>query len=116
MARVSMLANYARTMRVRAVIEYPQSVVDVQRMLGNARRSSRPVCLQGAALSYGDSALPLDEGVVISLTKMNRVLETNFAEKWVRVEAGVSLGEILSRSLPHRLILPVVPGEHRVTV
>jgi decaprenylphospho-beta-D-ribofuranose 2-oxidase len=107
--------NYSGTMRFEAVTVFPTTVEELRFELQSARKRGLKVTLQGGALSYGDSAMPSQGSIVVNLTQMNRILGFDWDAGTVRVEPGVQLGEILVHSLPKMWILPVVPGDHKVT-
>jgi glycolate oxidase len=45
---------------------------------------------RGAGTSLAGGAVPQEDAVVIGLSKMNRILEANYADRYARVEAGVT--------------------------
>jgi FAD/FMN-containing dehydrogenase len=70
---------------------------------------------QGLARSYGDSCL--NEGGALLLTrKLDRFIAFDRATGLLRVEAGVSLDEIMRFCIPQGWFLAVVPGTKFVTV
>jgi len=69
----------------------------------------------GLGRSYGDSCL-LDQGALLLACGMNRFLAFDAQTGLLRVEAGVSLEEILRLVVPRGWFLPVTPGTKYVTV
>ena len=45
---------------------------------------------RGAGTSLAGGAVPQEDAVVVGLSKMNRIVEINFADRYARVEAGVT--------------------------
>ena len=45
---------------------------------------------RGAGTSLAGGAMPQEDSVVVGLSKMNRILEVNLADRYARVEAGVT--------------------------
>ncbi|MBV1705545.1 MAG: FAD-binding protein [Hyphomicrobiales bacterium] len=45
---------------------------------------------RGAGTSLAGGAIPQEDAVVIGVSRLNRILETDFADRWVRVQAGVT--------------------------
>jgi glycolate oxidase len=45
---------------------------------------------RGAGTSLSGGAIPQEDAVVVALTKMSRILEVNLADRYARVEAGVT--------------------------
>jgi FAD-linked oxidoreductase len=75
-----------------AVIERPDSLSALSAALDRARRSGRRVRVAGAGHSF--TALAVTDGTMISLERMNRVLNVDASSGLVRVQAGVNLGSL----------------------
>ncbi|MFX5812998.1 FAD-binding protein, partial [Acinetobacter baumannii] len=45
---------------------------------------------RGAGTSLAGGAIPQEDAVVLGVAKMNQVLETNFADRTMRVQAGIT--------------------------
>jgi FAD/FMN-containing dehydrogenase len=69
----------------------------------------------GQGRSYGDSCLN-DGNVLIVTEKLNHFIELNQETGLLRVEAGLTLKEILDHIVPQGWFLPVVPGTQYVTI
>ena len=48
------------------------------------------VVARGAGTSLSGGAIPQEDAIVLGLSKMNRILEINLADRYARVEAGVT--------------------------
>jgi len=72
---------------------------------------------RGLGRSYGDAALPSQEGgVVVSGLRLNRFISFDEASGILVAESGVSLAEIIKVFLPRGWFLPTVPGTKFVTL
>jgi decaprenylphospho-beta-D-ribofuranose 2-oxidase len=70
---------------------------------------------RGAGLSY--VAASFGDGVrSIGLDRFDRILAFNASERWIEVEAGISLGKLYSFCGRHGLGLPVQPGHPQITI
>jgi decaprenylphospho-beta-D-ribofuranose 2-oxidase len=79
------------------------------------RNFSEPTISRGAGLSY--VAASFDRGVVsVEHRRFNRVLGFDARRKVIKVEAGISLGELYVFLARRRLFLPVQPGHPNITV
>lgn len=70
---------------------------------------------RGAGLSYAAASF-FSNGISVEHGAFNRALELDVARARVKVEAGITLGELFSLLLPHGLYLPIQPGHGRITV
>jgi L-gulonolactone oxidase len=75
-----------------AAIERPQNILELRGALDRARQGLRKVRPAGAGHSF--TGLVPTAGSLISLERMNRVLEVDPMSGLVRVEAGITIGEL----------------------
>jgi len=69
----------------------------------------------GLGRSYGDSCL-LTGGVMIRTRGLNKLMQFDRANGFLRAEAGVTLSEILELVVPEGWFLPTTPGTRFVTL
>ena len=67
------------------------------------------------ARSYGDAALNAG-GAVVDMTARGRLHGFDASTGVVRVDAGITLDEVLRATVPHGWFLPVTPGTRMITV
>ncbi len=67
----------------------PASTEQVQAIVRVCHREKIPFVARGSGTGLSGGALPVENGIVISLTRMNRILEVDLANAQVVVEPGV---------------------------
>ena len=67
----------------------PETTEQVQGIVRICHRHRIPFVARGSGTGLSGGALPVENGVVISLTRMNRILEVDFANARVVAEPGV---------------------------
>jgi glycolate oxidase len=72
------------------VVVLPGSTQDVQAVVRACHRERVPFVARGAGTGLSGGATPVAGGVVISLARMNRILEIDLASERVVVEPGVA--------------------------
>ncbi len=77
-----------RTVPMAAVL--PQTTAEVSRVLKFCNENSIKVVARGAGTSLCGGALPTEDCIVLGLSRMNRVLDVNFADRTATVEAGIT--------------------------
>jgi glycolate oxidase len=93
-----------------AVVVLPRTVEDVQHVMRTATELRVPVVPQGARTGLSGAANATDGCVVLSLTKMDRILEINPVDRVAVVEPGV-VNATLSRAVnEHGLYYPPDPS------
>ena len=68
----------------------PGSTAEVQGVVRICAREGMPFVARGAGTGLSGGALPVAEGIVISLARMNRILEVDLDSQRVVVEPGVT--------------------------
>src|SRR3712207_6589014 len=72
-----------------AAVVLPATSDEVQRVVQLCHRERVPFVARGAGTGLSGGALPVKEGIVISLSRLNRILEVDLANERVVVEPGV---------------------------
>jgi len=73
-----------------AIVVLPGSTEEVQAVLRLCHRHAIPFVARGAGTGLSGGALPVADGVVVSLARLNRILEVDLASQRVVVEPGVA--------------------------
>ncbi|OII64259.1 FAD-binding oxidoreductase [Streptomyces sp. CC53] len=109
-------ASYARDMAgfcaagAPAVVVLPRTVEQVQHVMRTATALRVPVVPQGARTGLSGAANAIDGCIVLSLTRMDRILEVNPVDRVAVVEPGV-VNAALSRAVAaHGLHYPPDPS------
>jgi glycolate oxidase len=66
----------------------PGSTAEVAAALRICHEEGVPVVPRGAGTSLAGGALPTADSVILGIARMNAVIETNYADRYVRVQAG----------------------------
>src|SRR5437879_3217707 len=90
--------TYFRVMP-RAVL-LPSSTEQVQAIVRICHRERMPFVARGSGTGLSGGALPVENGIVISLARMNRILEVDFPNARVVVEPGVINLDVTGRVSP----------------
>src|SRR5437762_1455294 len=75
----------------------PTSTEQVQSILRLCHREKLPFVARGAGTGLSGGALPVENGIVLSLARMNRILEVDIPNARVTVEPGVINLDVTSR-------------------
>ncbi len=71
------------------VVVIPENTLEVSRIVSLAYEAGVPVTARGAGTCLSGGPVPLKGGIVIHLSRMNRILEIDVPNKRARVEPGV---------------------------
>src|SRR6478736_5532460 len=72
------------------LVALPGSTAEVQGLVRICAREGLPFVARGAGTGLSGGALPVADGIVISLARMNRILEVDLPSQRVVVEPGVA--------------------------
>lgn len=98
------------------VIVRPTNAASIARLLAFASGRRIPVTPRGAGTGLSGGCTPICGGIVLSLERMNRIMEIDKDNFVAIVEAGVTLSELQSQVEPQGLSYPLYPGEMTATI
>jgi glycolate oxidase len=85
------------------IVALPETVEQVGRLLRLCSEQNIPVVARGAGTGLSGGALPLEDGVLLSLAKFNRILEVDPVNRTATVQPGVRNLAISEAAAPHGL-------------
>jgi glycolate oxidase len=85
------------------VVVIPETLQQLQATLRLCARHEVPVVARGSGTGLSGGAMPLGNGVLLSLARFNRILEIDTRNRIARVQPGVSNLAISTAAAPHGL-------------
>src|SRR6266566_8906576 len=92
------------------VVVFARSTSDVSKLLKFASQNKVPVTARGAGFGYVGSCVPVRKGIALSLMRMNRIKEINFADAIAIVEPGVITVNLKAAVRTQKLFYPPDPA------
>ena len=92
----------------------PVSTAEVAAAVGVCARMGVPFVARGAGTGLSGGAVPVAEGIVIGLARMNRVLQVDPANRRVRLQPGVTNLDVSRAVAPHGLFYAPDPSSQQV--
>ncbi|MBX2824203.1 MAG: FAD-binding protein [Gammaproteobacteria bacterium] len=89
--------------RTPLLVVLPSSTEEVQAVMRWAKRNNVPVVARGAGTGLSGGALPHEDGILLGLAKLSRILELDAARGVARVQPGVRNLAISEAARPHGL-------------
>ena len=96
--------------RTPEVVVFAESTDDVSTLLQFANRRGIPVTPRGAGYGYVGGCVPVQGGIALSLARMKRIKEINFADAVAVVEPGVITADLQNAARKKRLFYPPDPA------
>ncbi len=92
------------------VVVFPTCTADVSFVLRAANRAGIPVTPRGAGYGYVGGCTPIRRGIVLSLERMNRILEIHAKDFVAVVQPGVITGDLQAAARKKNLSYPPDPA------
>jgi glycolate oxidase len=99
---------------VPGVVVLAESTADVQAAVRACNEHAIPFVARGAGTGLSGGALPVAEGIVISLARMKRVLELDLDAQRITVEPGVTNLEVTAAVAPQGFYYAPDPSSQQV--
>lgn len=113
MSQLLSWGRYPNNPQIPHQIFWPEELIsNLDSITSSEYKTSLPF---GCGRSYGDSCLA-DSGHVLAMQNMNRILYADWNKGVIYAQAGLTLAELISISVPHGWFLPVSPGTKFVTL
>jgi glycolate oxidase len=97
------------------VVVWPADADEVAAILRLATREQIPVVPRGAGTNLCAATVPLSGGIVLVLTRMDRIIEVNAAELLARAQVGVSTTALTDAAAAQGLLYAPDPGSRTVS-
>jgi len=97
--------------RVPEAVVRPETAIEVSEILKLASQYKIPVTPRGGATGLCGGCVPVHGGIVLSLERMNRVIEIDTTNLMAVCEAGVTLSEFYKAITNTGLFFPPHPGD-----
>ena len=94
-----------------SALVFAKSTEEVSKVLQYAHANKIPVTPRGAGTNLVGSTVPVDGGIILDLSQMNRILELDTETMTVTVEPGLLLQDLQAYVEEHDLFYPPDPGE-----
>lgn len=96
--------------RMPLAVAFPLDTAEVAAVMAWASANRLPVIPRGAGSGLSGAAVPLGDAVVLSLERMNRILEIDAAGLTATVEPGVITGDIRRAAAAKGLLYAPIPA------
>jgi glycolate oxidase subunit GlcD len=95
------------------VIVFPRSTADVSAIMKVAQREKLPVIARGAGTNLSGGTVPIMGGIILEMSRMNRILEIDTANRRAVVEPGVVNLDLQNALAPMGFFYPPDPASQK---
>jgi glycolate oxidase len=93
---------------------WPESTEQVAEIVRFANEYKIPVVPRGAGTSLSGGVIPIRGGIIVDLSRMNRILEISVENRYARVQAGVVCDDLNRQLAKHGFTFPPDPASSTV--
>jgi len=93
-------------------VVFPLNAEEISKIVKLCLKYNTPVIGRGSGSGFSGGSLPLKGGVVVSLTRMNRILELDEENMFVTVEPGIINGDLKSYLSERGYFYPPDPASY----
>jgi glycolate oxidase len=97
-----------------AAVVLPNSAEQVESVVRVCHREKIPFVARGSGTGLSGGALPIENGIVISLARLNRILEVDIPNARIVVEPGVINASVTQQVSPHGYFYAPDPSSQQV--
>lgn len=94
---------------------FPETIEDIQKVMKFANKNNIPVTARGAGTNLIGACLPDFGGIVMNLSKMNKIISINKTDMTAIVQPGLVVGELQKQVEKLGLFFPPDPSNLRVS-
>lgn len=99
-----------------AAVVCPSTTAEVAEILRRADESRTPVTARGSGTGLSGASIPRSDGLMLSLERMNEILEIDIDNQVAVVQPGVTLDQLEESLAPLGFFYPVFPGENSASI
>ena len=96
-------------------VVFPETTQEVCDLMAYAHERRIPVIPRGAGSGLTGGAVPLQEGIVLSLVRMDKILELDTKNHCAVVETGVVTADLQAAANAHGLFYPPDPASQNIS-
>lgn len=97
------------------VIVLPDSTEEVSKIMGLAHREKVPILGRGSGTNLTGGAVPVKGGIVVHFSRMNRILEIDYANRTATVQPGVITLDLQTEVLKNGFVYQPDPASQKVS-
>ena len=98
-----------------AAVVRPNSKASIGKIISLCNDNGTPVTVRGAGTNLSGGTIPNKNGIVLLTNRMNRIIELNETDMYVRVEPGVVTADLAAQVAAKGLFYPPDPGSQAVS-
>ena len=111
------ITSWNNTYQKNAIKIYPRNLLDLKKIISKLKKNKKYYIIKTGACSYGSKSIHAnDDTFVLSLKNFNKITLINKKNKFVEVEAGAKIKDIVNVLKKNKSTLYSVPGGEHISI
>ncbi len=101
--------------KIADAVVFVENIKQIQEIVRIANKYKTPIICRGAGTNTVGSCIPVNGGIILNFSKMNKILELNPQNMTIKVQPGITVGEIQKEAEKNGLFYPPDPSNLKVS-
>lgn len=111
------IKSWNNTFKNTAVVIYPKNISELKKLIKFLKKSKKKYLIRTGECSYDSKSINPDlDSIIISLTFFNKIISLNDKKKFIEVEAGALISDVVKKMKKKNVTLFSVPGGEKVSI
>jgi len=116
-SKSEIVKSWNNTIKSKAIVLYPKNISQLKRLIIILKKKNKNYLIRTGSCSYDSKSINPDiKTFIISLRNLNKVLKINKNKKFIEVEAGALIADVIKSIKNKYLTLFSVPGGNKITI
>jgi UDP-N-acetylenolpyruvoylglucosamine reductase len=115
--KFGLVNSWNNTYRKKAIIIYPSNLDNLKKLINKIKNEKKKFVIKTGKCSYDSKSInPDDKTFVISLKKFNKIISINEKKKFIIVQSGAMISNVINTLKHKNLTLYSVPGGEHISI
>tara|TARA_Y100000031_G_scaffold112811_1_gene124573 strand:- start:208 stop:1542 length:1335 start_codon:yes stop_codon:yes gene_type:complete len=115
--KFGLVNSWNNTYRKKAIIIYPSNLDNLKKLINKIKNEKKKFVIKTGKCSYDSKSInPDDKTFVISLKKFNKIISINERKKFIIVQSGAMISNVINTLKHKNLTLYSVPGGEHISI
>ncbi len=116
-AKFGLVNSWNNTYKKKAIIIYPSNLDNLKKLINKIKNEKKKFVIKTGKCSYDSKSInPDDKTFVISLKKFNKIISINEKKKFIIVQSGAMISNVINTLKHKNLTLYSVPGGEHISI
>ena len=116
-AKFGLVNSWNNTYKKKAIIIYPSNLGNLKKLINKIKNEKKKFVIKTGQCSYDSKSINADDKTfVISLKKFNKIISINERKKFIIVQSGAMISNVINTLKHKNLTLYSVPGGEHISI